>query len=208
MKELIDIEGVGTKTIELLNKLGINTIDDLLHYYPYRYDILKRSDITNLNDGDKIIIDGIVEGQPTTIFLSSKLKKIIFRINTKTTILNVTIYNKTYLYQELKCGKEVTIIGKYDKTKNTVVASDIRFDKLPMTPKIEPIYYTTSGLSRKSISKFISSVLREDYNVIDYIPDYLSDKYNFMSKKQAIYNVHMPIDILDLKKARQRIKYE
>ena len=208
MKELIDIEGVGTKTIELLNKLGINTIDDLLHYYPYRYDILKRSDITNLNDGDKIIIDGIVEGQPTTIFLSSKLKKIIFRINTKTTILNVTIYNKTYLYQELKCGKEVTIIGKYDKTKNTVVASDIRFDKLPMTPKIEPIYYTTSGLSRKSISKFISSILREDYNVIDYIPDYLSDKYNFMSKKQAIYNVHMPIDILDLKKARQRIKYE
>lgn len=208
MKELIDIEGVGTKTIELLNKLGINTIDDLLHYYPYRYDILKRSDITNLNEGDKIIIDGIVEGQPTTIFLSSKLKKIIFRINTKTTILNVTIYNKTYLYQELKCGKEVTIIGKYDKTKNTVVASDIRFDKLPMTPKIEPIYYTTSGLSRKSISKFISSVLREDYNVIDYIPDYLSDKYNFMSKKQAIYNVHMPIDILDLKKARQRIKYE
>ena len=208
MKELIDIEGVGTKTIELLNKLGINTIDDLLHYYPYRYDILKRSDITNLNEGDKIIIDGIVEGQPTTIFLSSKLKKIIFRINTKTTILNVTIYNKTYLYQELKCGKEVTIIGKYDKIKNTVVASDIRFDKLPMTPKIEPIYYTTSGLSRKSISKFISSVLREDYNVIDYIPEYLSEKYNFMSKKQAVYNVHMPIDILDLKKARQRIKYE
>ena len=208
MKELIDIEGVGTKTIELLNKLGINNIDDLLHYYPYRYDILKRSDITNLNEGDKIIIDGIVEGQPTTIFLSSKLKKIIFRINTKTTILNVTIYNKTYLYQELKCGKEVTIIGKYDKIKNTVVASDIRFDKLPMTPKIEPIYYTTSGLSRKSISKFISSVLREDYNVIDYIPEYLSEKYNFMSKKQAVYNVHMPIDILDLKKARQRIKYE
>ena len=208
MKELIDIEGVGTKTIELLNKLGINNIDDLLHYYPYRYDILKRSDITNLNEGDKIIIDGIVEGQPTTIFLSSKLKKIIFRINTKTTILNVTIYNKTYLYQELKCGKEVTIIGKYDKIKNTVVASDIRFDKLPTTPKIEPIYYTTSGLSRKSISKFISSVLREDYNVIDYIPDYLSEKYNFMSKKQAVYNVHMPIDILDLKKARQRIKYE
>ena len=208
MKELIDIEGVGTKTIELLNKLGINNIDDLLHYYPYRYDILKRSDITNLNDGDKIIIDGVVEGQPTTIFLSSKLKKIIFRINTKTTILNVTIYNKTYLYQELKCGKEVTIIGKYDKIKNTVVASDIRFDKLPMTPKIEPIYYTTSGLSRKSISKFISSVLREDYNVIDYIPDYLSEKYNFMSKKQAVYNVHIPIDILDLKKARQRIKYE
>ena len=155
MIELIDIDGVGEKTLELLNRLEINNIDDLLHYYPFRYDILKRSDVTNLNDGDKIIIDGIVEGQPTTIYLSNKLKKIIFRINTRQNILNVTIYNKTYLYQDLKNGKEITIIGKYDKIKNTVVASDIRFDRLPAEPKSEPRYYTTSGLSKKSIAKFV-----------------------------------------------------
>ena len=139
MIELIDIEGVGNKTLELLGKLGIDSVNDLLHYYPFRYDILKRSDITNLSDNEKIIIDGVVEGQPTTIYLSNKLKKIIFRINAKVAILNVTIYNKTYLYQELKCGKERTIIGKYDKVKNTVVASDVRFDRLPPSPKIEPI---------------------------------------------------------------------
>ena len=208
MIELIDIEGVGSKTLELLNKLGIDNVNDLLHYYPFRYDVLKRSDITNLNDNDKIIIDGVVEGQPTTIFLSNKLKKIIFRINAKVAILNVTIYNKTYLYQELKCGKEVTIIGKYDKVKNTVVATDIRFDRLPPSPKIEPVYYTTSGLSKKSISKFIASVIRGEYEILDYIPDYLIDKYNFMSKKEAVYHVHCPMDILSLKKARQRIKYE
>jgi len=208
MIDLIDIDGVGSKTLELLNKLEINNINDLLHYYPFRYDILKKSDVSNLNDGDKIIIDGVVEGQPTTIFLSNKLKKIIFRINTKQNILNVTIYNKTYLYQDLKCGKEITIIGKYDKTKNTVVVSDLRFDRLPATPKIEPVYYTTSGLSKKSISKFIMNVIRTDCVVEDYIPNYLSEKYNFIPKKEAVFNVHCPIDILSLKKARQRIKYE
>lgn len=206
--ELIDIDGVGTKTVELLNKLKINSANDLLEYYPYRYDILKRSDISNLNDGDKIIIDGIVEGQPTTIFLSSKLKKMIFRINNKSTILNVTVYNKTYLYSDLRCGKEVTIIGKYDKTKNTVIATDVRFDRLPINPKIEPIYYTTSGLSRKSISKFILNVLREDIEIIDYIPKSLIDRYKFIDKKTALYQVHSPTDILELKKARQRLKYE
>ena len=208
MIDLIDIDGVGSKTLELLNKLGINNIDELLHYYPFRYDILKRSDVTNLNDGDKIIIDGIVEGQPTTIYLSNKLKKIIFRINTKQNILNVTIYNKTYLYQDLKCGKEVTIIGKYDKIKNTVVVSELRFDRLPADPKIEPVYYTTSGLSKKSISKFILNVIRAEYEIEDYIPDYLSKRYNFISKKEAVFHVHCPLDILSLKKARQRIKYE
>ena len=68
MIEFIDIDGVGSKRLELLNKLDIKDVNDLVCYYPFRYDILKRSEIDNLNVGDKIIIDGIVEGQPTTIF--------------------------------------------------------------------------------------------------------------------------------------------
>ena len=59
---------------ELLNKIKIYTVEDLLNYYPYRYDIIKRSDLSNLSDGDKIIIDGIVEGQPTTIYINKSLK--------------------------------------------------------------------------------------------------------------------------------------
>ena len=208
MIELETIDGIGPKTKELLNKIKIYDRSDLLNYYPYRYDIIKRSDISNLNDGDKIIIDGIIEGQPTVIFINKSLKKMIFRINTRTTILNVTIYNRNYLYQDLKSGKEVTIIGKYNKLKNAVIASDIRFGMLPPGAKIEPIYYVTEGLTVKQISKFISSALEEDYQVEDLVPRFLVEKYNLMDKKTAIKNVHVPEDILLLKKARQRIKYE
>ena len=208
MIELETIDGIGPKTKELLNKIKIYDRNDLLNYYPYRYDIIKRSDISNLNDGDKIIIDGIIEGQPTVIFINKSLKKMIFRISTRTTILNVTIYNRNYLYQDLKSGKEVTIIGKYNKLKNAVIASDIRFGMLPPGAKIEPIYYVTEGLTVKQISKFISSALEEDYQVEDLVPRFLVEKYNLMDKKTAIKNIHVPEDILLLKKARQRIKYE
>lgn len=208
MIELENIEGVGPKTKELLNKLKIYNGENLLEFYPYRYDILKRSDMSILNDGDKIVMDGIIEGQPTIIYINKSLKKIIFRINTGHTILNITLYNKVYLYQELKSGKEVTIIGKYNKLKNTIVATDIRFSLLPATAKIEPIYYTTAGLTVKQISKFITSILYNDYEVVNYIPRYLEEKYNLISKRDAIYNIHIPTDILSLKKARQRIKYE
>ena len=208
MLELENIDGVGPKTKELFNKLGINSGEELLNYYPYRYDIIKRSDISNLNDGDKIVIDGIIEGQPTIIYLNKNLKKIIFRIATKFSILNVTLYNRIHLYQELKCGKEVIVIGKYNKLKNTVVASEIRFGSLPPKAKIEPIYYATEGLSTKQISKFITSILYKEYNVEDCIPKYLEEKYKFVSKKDAIYNIHIPNDVLTLKKSRQRIKYE
>lgn len=208
MIELESIDGVGPKTKELISKLGINSVEDFLSYYPYRYDIIKRSDIQNLNNGDRIVIDGQIEGQPTIIYINKSLKKIIFRVNTKTAILNVTIYNRIHMYQDLKCGKEITIIGKYDKFKNTVIASEVRFGLLPPTAKIEPIYYTTSGLSRKQISKFISSILYKEYEINNFIPKYLEEKYNFLPKKDAIFNVHIPSDILSLKKARQRIKYE
>ena len=208
MLELENIEGIGPKTKELLNKIKIYDGNDLVYYYPYRYDIIKRSDISNLNDGDKIIIDGVIEGQPTVIFISKSLKKMIFRISTKTMVLNVTIYNKNYIYQDLKSGKEITIIGKYNKLKNTIIASDIRFGLLPPSAKIEPIYYTTEGLSVKQISKLINSALSLDYEVKSLIPRYLEEKYNLVDKKTAVKNVHIPEDILSLKKARQRIKYE
>lgn len=208
MKELETIEGVGPKTKELLNKIKIYTVEDLLNYYPYRYDIIKRSDLSNLSDGDKIIIDGIVEGQPTTIYINKSLKKMIFRISTKTMILNITLYNRAHLYSDLKSGKEITIIGKYNKLKNTVIVSDIRFGLLPPSAKIEPIYYTTEGLTVKQISKFEAIALENDYDVIDLVPRYIEEKYNLMNKKSAIKNIHVPEDILLLKKARQRIKYE
>ena len=208
MKELETIEGIGPKTKELLNKIKIYTVEDLLNYYPYRYDIIKRSDLSNLSDGDKIIIDGIVEGQPTTIYINKSLKKMIFRISTKTMILNITLYNRAHLYSDLKSGKEITIIGKYNKLKNTVIVSDIRFGLLPPSAKIEPIYYTTEGLTVKQISKFEAIALENDYNEIDLVPRYIEEKYNLMNKKSAIKNIHVPEDILLLKKARQRIKYE
>ncbi len=208
MNELESIEGIGPKTKELLAKLKIYEINDLVEHYPFRYEVLKKSNLSEIKDGDKITIDGIIEGQPTIIYLSPKLKKIIFRINTDQSILNVTIYNKVYLMENLKAGKHITIIGKYDKLKNTVVVSDIRMERLPIIPQIEAVYYTTNGLSKKSIARYITSLIMMGYKPIDKLPDYLIEKYNFPSKYEAISEIHNPTDIMMLKKARQRLKYE
>lgn len=208
MSSLECIEGIGPKTIKLLEKLQIYTTEDLINHYPFRYEIIKRSNINELKDGDKIIIDGIVEGQPTVIYLSSKLKKIIFRINTGNNILNVSVYNKEYLIDSLKIKKEVTIIGKYNRLNNVIIASDIRCELLPLSPKIESIYYTTSGLSKKNISKYITSLLENGYTPVERLPRYIIDKYNLMYKYDAIREIHNPTDVISLRKARQRLKYE
>ena len=206
--ELEQVEGIGPKTIELLAKLRIYTIEDLISHYPFRYEVLKKSNLAEMKDGDKIVIDGVIEGQPTIIYLTPKLKKIIFRISTTQSILNVTIYNKVYLMENLKMGNYVTIIGKYDKLRNSVIATDVRLERLPIIPKIESIYYTTNGLSRKSISKFITSLIMNSYKPTEKLPQYIIEKYNFLNKYEAISEIHNPTDVTNLKKARQRLKYE
>ena len=208
MKCLKEIDGVGDKIELLLNKLGIYDIDDLINYYPKRYEVIKRSNMNEVINGDKVIIDGVVEGQPTIINLSSKLKKVIFRICNDKSIYNITAYNQVYLRNELKYGTNVIIFGKYDRMKNTIVASEVRMGKLPDKPKIEPVYYTTAGLSKKMIGKYINNVLYSDFECISYIPDYLVSRYKFQDKKLSICQIHNPNDVISLKKARQRIKYE
>ena len=59
-----NIKGIGTKTVQILNDNNIFTSIDLLEYYPFRYNVLKRSNIKELSDEDKIIIDGRIESIP------------------------------------------------------------------------------------------------------------------------------------------------
>ena len=71
--ELKDVKGIGTKSLALLNKLGIYTVNDLITYYPVRYDVLKQTDFNNLDDDMKVIVDGRVESIPIVIRIKTGL---------------------------------------------------------------------------------------------------------------------------------------
>ena len=208
MLEIKEIKGIGTKNLNLLKKLNINNIYDLITYYPFRYNVLKRSDIKTLNQDDPIIIDGIVENVPNLVYFKGKMNRMQFRINTKTRLLNVVIFNRAFLKNKLLPNTEVTLIGKYDKMRNTVIASDLRFSLLTDEEKIEPVYHTTYGLTSKKINTFILEALKTKPILNSYLPDYLEQKYNFLNYEESIINVHNPINIDILRKARNRFKYE
>lgn len=204
--DLSTIKGIGDKTVKLLNKLSIYDTLDLVNYLPYRYEIIKRSDLNNLSDNDKIIIDGIVENIPNVYHINKKLNKMSFRINSGTTLFNVTIFNRSYLKSSLKIGKTVTVMGKYSKKNNSITASDVKLLELGNKVFIEPIYHKVSGLSDKQINNYINKVI--DNKVIDYIPDIFKTKYKFMDKSMALNCLHNPTSLTDLKNARTRFKYE
>ena len=204
--QLEDIKGIGKTTIKYLNELGIYDADDLITYYPFRYEITQNTDIHNVNDGDKVVIGGIVENVPTVIHFNRKLNKMSFHLNTGEFITNITIFNRAFLKDKLNVGHAITIIGKYDQKHNSITASDIKFGLIEGT-LIEPIYHSSFKINSSKISKIIKSVL-DKVKPKDYIPDSLIRKYHFMDKQEAIKIAHNPKDKEKLKKALARLKYE
>ncbi len=198
--QLENIKGIGPKTLNTLKRLGINNSYDLLTYYPFRYDFIKR---TGLNE-EKVILDGIVESNAVVTYLKNHKDKLQFRFNFGK-LVDVVIFNRGFYKNKIIIGTKLTVFGKYDSKKNIIVCSDIKFCLLGNSTKIEPVYHVTTGINSSQLNSIINLV---DEDVIDYVPTYLNDKYELMSKKAAISAIHNPHDEITLKRAIDKLKYE
>ena len=209
MAELKDVKGIGPKSFSLLNKININTIEDLVTHYPFRYDVLKRDNLKDIDDGEKIIIDGKIESVPILMRFKAGLNKMNFRLVTQSGVVGVSIFNRAFLKSRLLVGTDVIVIGKLDKGKNIITASDIKLDMLTNKVKIEPVYHCTSGLTNKNMSTYINmALLMYGKEVQDYIPHEFQEKYNFVNKKTALNIIHNPSTAEKLKEVTVRLKYE
>lgn len=209
MALISELKGIGSKSEIYLNKLNIFTTQDLLEHYPFRYEFLNETDINEVEDGSRVIVDGIVETKPTLYRFKKGINKLNFEMNVNGNNISIGVFNRAFMANNINLGKKMIIIGKIDKIKNTIVASDIRFGSLKDYNKIEPVYRTTAGLSKKTLSKFIDTALTEHLDeVVDFIPDYLKEEYDFLRKDIALRFIHHPSTNDNIKKATIRLKYE
>ena len=204
--ELEKLDKIGSKTAKTLNNLGIYSAEDLIRNYPYRFLIFAKRDINNPKYYDEFVSDGIVESMPTLNFFRGKMNRLVFRCNVQNKIVKVVIFNRAFLKPNIIIGKEVTIIGKYDPKKETIVATNIRLGNLNKV-EIEPVYHLCKGITSKQMNSFIKkalSVVKENNN----IPKELISKYNLMSEDEAVRIIHNPKDEKSLKTALKTLKYE
>ena len=207
MNDLNNIKGLGPKTIETLKNININNMEDLVYYYPYRHEIVRLNDIKEAKDKDNVVIECIVDSVPLTRRFRANMTSLTFRAMSNKKMIAVMIFNRAFLKSQIKPGSIVTVIGKYDALKNTVIASDIKFERL-QTGSIIPVYHLTTGLTSKALKKYIDEALTKFDNYIDYVPDYLNERYNLISKKSAVNMIHNPKNEDEVKKALIKLKYE
>lgn len=202
---LNDVLGVGDKTLTIFQKLNLLTIEDLLTYYPYRYNVYKLSELRDSKE--VIVVNGIIESEPKVNYIKRNLNRLSFRFSVNGIVTTVSIFNRAFLKNNLKIGRNITVVGKYDEKKNTFTASDIKFEVITGT-KIEPIYHLVNGINNSSIHKIINECLKSRIDITDYVPNYLIEEYSFIPKLDAIYEIHNPSSSSKLKKSKLRLIYE
>ena len=173
--DLQNIPGIGDKTIKNLNKLNIFTTNDLIEYYPYKYNFYNPTDINNATDNTTLTINGIVESTPKTIFIRKNFNYLTFRLITSNKLINVTIFNRNYLKNNIKVGSTITLIGKYDALHNKFTASNILLT--PITESIiEPIYHLKGNIKNKPLNTTTINDLCRILNcrvedIMEYVPN-------------------------------------
>ena len=200
------VSKIGPKTEKILNKINIFTVEDLLTYYPYRYNVIKFINIDEASENESCYVLATVLSEVKVAYIKRNFNRLSFIASNNNKTFNVTIFNRAFLKKNLPVNREVVLIGKYNPLKNSFVASDIKFNV--EDERIEPIYHLTEGLKNSNIEAIMTEALKIKYDIPDYIPDIYNDKYNLIPKTEAIKLIHEPKTINDIKKSELKLIYE
>ena len=204
--ELENIPKIGNKTLNDLHKLNIFTINDLINFYPYRYNFYNPTNINNTQDNITITINGIIESTPKIVFIKRNLNYLTFRVISSNKLINVTIFNRAFMKNNLIVGKSICLTGKYSTEKNLFTASSILLKPI-MSTIIEPIYHLKGNLKNKNLNNLILDILnKNEYN--NTLPEYIVNKYNLLDEYNSLKEIHKPQNINILKKANLTLIYK
>ena len=206
------IKGVGPKKAQILSRMGIDNIYDLLTYYPYRYqDQSSITDIADLEVGTVANVAGTVAAVRDK---SSRrgMKMLIVLVRDNTGVIQVTWFNQQYLKNKLKPGTAIFLHGKitYAYGGQGQLAMQVMNYDLGSENSVglNPVYSIPDFMRPKDFKKLIDSVLAEEPEFPEILPEGLRKKYNLLPKHMALSYIHNPQNSAQLQQARDSLIYE
>ncbi|TWT14630.1 ATP-dependent DNA helicase RecG [Streptococcus sp. sy010] len=205
--QIANLKGFGPKTAENFLKLGIETIEDLLCYYPFRYEDFQRRSVAELVDGEKALVLGTVVTPAVVQYYGFKRNRLAFKIKQDEHVLAVNFFNQPYWQDKIQLGQEVAVFGKWDSKKASLTGIKVLAQ---VSDELQPVYHLVKGISQTSLVKAIKSALDMGYLELlpENLPQYLLDKYRLLDRQTAVLAMHFPTDLTYYKQALRRLKFE
>lgn len=203
------IKGVGEKRAQLFHKLGIFTIDNLIHYYPRKYIDWSKTLTVKQAEADRSVF---IKATMITPVREAKIRKgmTLYKCNFTDgeTVIHVTIFNNKYQAKALRTFDDYILYGKLEKSLTAASMSSPQIERADSGQGIHPIYPATEKLNSKGIAKIVKSALEKMGTVEETLPDEIRKKYNLCTLDFAVKEIHFPSDEKNIEIARKRLIFE
>ena len=212
MQPVETLKGIGEKTAKLFEKVGVRTVDDLLHYYPRGYDTFEEpKPMGDLEDGAVMAVDGCLKNGASGHHFGSA-SMVTASISDMTGKLRLVWYHMPYLKNTLKPGSRYIFRGKVSRKKNGLVMEQPQMYRPEvyetLLKRMQPVYGQTRGLGNKTITSAMEQALSLRVMEKDYLPAGLRVSNELAEYNFAIEHIHFPEDQADLMAARKRLVYD
>ncbi|MBT6819253.1 MAG: DNA helicase RecG, partial [Candidatus Magasanikbacteria bacterium] len=207
---VVKLNRVGKALENRLKRLGIETVQELLFYFPFRYeDYSKLRNIKDLQDGEQVTIKGKIELIANK--RSPRKRTMITEavVADETEQLKVVWFGQPFITKTLKQGDSVYLFGKvssdmfgmqmvgpaYEKAKTSPQPSPCKGEGVSETThtvRIVPMYSLTSGITQKQIRFLISQIIDLADRLQDWLPGDLKEKADVMDLGEAVRAIHFP----------------
>jgi len=210
---IINISRVGKATAKKLAKIDINTVNDLLFYFPHRYDDFSRTTlIKDLKNGDRVNITGQIELIQNKRSFKKRMSITEALINDGTGKVKVVWFNQPFIARNLKVGDIVSLAGKAEDSYTGLSMSSPIYEKITSRDSIHtrgiiPNYHLTSNLTQKQIRSLIKEVVQQADLIIDWLPADIIKQQDLLPLNEAIKKIHFPRNWQDVNTARDRLAF-
>lgn len=211
MRSLADpvtvLAGVGQKRADSLASLGIHTIEDLLTYYPFRYEDIQERNLNEIQDQEKVTLKGLVVSPPVMSRFGYKKSRLQFRMMQEHEVFNVSFFNQPYLKDKVILSEEIAVYGKWDAKRKALNGMKILGSQSP--DDFSPIYHVNKSIRQTTLVDLIRRGFSEYGDLIEEnLPLSLIEKYRLLDRPTAVRSMHFPQNHEENHQAKRRIVFE
>ena len=210
--KITSIKGIGEKTSEAFARLGIFTVDDLIHTYPRNYLTYNEPvDIKETVVGERQAVCGIISSYVDVRQVKS-LKITSLTIKDSTGNMKLTWFNSPFLKNVFHKGETYVFVGTVKVKNNMRVMEMPEYYKLnvyeSMRQEMQPVYPLTKGLTNKTFQKAVMSTRETIFSINDYLPCDVLKENCLMELTEAYENIHFPMNESILRNAIKRLAFD
>ncbi|MGL9867723.1 ATP-dependent DNA helicase RecG [Enterococcus sp. DIV0691] len=201
------LAGVGAKRADSLASLGIQTIEDLLTYYPFRYEDIQERNLNEILDQEKVTLKGLVVSPPVMSRFGYKKNRLRFRMMQDHAVFNVSFFNQPYLKDKVILSEEIAVYGKWDAKRKSLNGMKILGSQA--VDDFSPIYHVNKSIRQTTLVDLIRRGFEEYGDLIEEnLPNGLVEKYRLLDRPTAVKSMHFPKNHEENHQAKRRIVFE